>query len=188
MKKRTILPVTAALIISAVSCGQSAQQKTAAEQPESLEISEESQNSGYLKIVGDSVEIPSFEIALKLSEKAEEKLKADTESVVVIAYFSGKAIADIPEKYADMADYGFNFLTCKIELTDERVARFEHIKFSKELYDLLADKDITLLINVVSGRKSSEYNILDCETLENSMSNVMGKRFTLNGTLIEIDN
>jgi len=153
-----------------------------------LEISEEFQNSGYLKIVGDSVEIPSFEIALKLSEKAEEKLKTYAESVVVFAYFSGKAIANVPEKYADLVDYGFNFLTSKIELTDERVARFEHIKFSKELYDLLEDKDITLLINVVSGGRFSEYNILDCEILENRMSNVMGKRFTIAGTLIEINN
>ena len=173
------------LLIFAASCGQSAQKKTAPEQTKSLEVSEEPQNSGYLKMVGDFVEIPSFEIALTLSEKAEEKLKAYNESVVVFAYFSGKAIANVPEKYADLVDYGFNFLTCHIELTDERVARFEHITFPKEVYDLLEDKDITLLINVCSGGRFSEYNLLDCDILEDSMSNVIGKRFTIAGTLID---
>ena len=53
---------------------------------EHSEVIEKSQNSGYLKIVGDSVEIPYFEIELKLSEKAEEKLKKDNESVIVKAF------------------------------------------------------------------------------------------------------
>jgi len=187
MKKFIFLITTAALFLGA-SCGQSAQKQSEVAQTKSPEISEAFQNADYLKIVGDSVEIPSFEITLKLSEKAEEKLMADAESVVVIAYFSGKTIENIPEKYADIADYGFNFLTCKIELTDERVARFEHVKFSKEIYDLLADKDISLLINVVSRGRFSEFNILDCDILENRMSNVRGKRFTLTGKLIDNEN
>ena len=41
------------------------------------EVIEGTQSSDYLKIVGDSVEIPSFEIELILSDKAEEKLKTD---------------------------------------------------------------------------------------------------------------
>jgi len=155
---KKLLFITVVIMISALSCGQNSQKQVAVEQAESMEISEDIQDPGYLKIVGDSVEIPSFEIVLKLSEKAEEKLKADAETVIVAAYFSGTAIADVPEKYADLVDYGFNFLTKEIELTNERVARFEHIKFSKELYDLLEDKDISLLINVVSGRRSSENN------------------------------
>ena len=51
---------------------------------EHSEVIEEFQNSGYLKIVGDLVEIPYFEIELKLSEKAEEKLKTDNETVMLI--------------------------------------------------------------------------------------------------------
>ena len=146
------------------------------------------QDSGYLKIVGDSVEIPWFEIELKLSEKAEEKLKADNESIIVAAYFEGSVNENIPEKYKEGVEFGrLHLLTYQIELTDKRLAQFENVKFSKDLYDLLENKDIDLLINVFSGRKSTEFNILRCDILADSMSNVIGKRFTINGKLIYND-
>ncbi|MCL2312673.1 MAG: hypothetical protein FWC41_09370 [Firmicutes bacterium] len=144
-------------------------------------------DSGYLKIVGDTVEIPAFEIALKLSDKAEEKLKTDNETVIVMAYFTGIAKAEhLPDKYKDRAGFGgeLHLLSYPIELSDQRLARFENIKFSKELYDLLDNKDIQLLINVYSGRKSSMDNLLDCDILQDFMSEIKDKRFTLNGKLI----
>ena len=83
------------------------------------ELVEESQNLDYLKIIGDSVEIPFFEIELKLSKKAEEKLKTDNETIIVMAYFEG---------YTDRKNLKvLDILSYPIELTDERLARFENI-------------------------------------------------------------
>ena len=154
-----------------------------------IEQTEQLQNSDCLKIVGDSVEIPSFEIELKLSEKAEEKLKNDKESIIVMAYFTSTPVEDIPDKYKDNVDrLGCLFLLShSIELTDKRLARFEHIKFPKDLYDLAADKDIQLLVNVFSGRRSSDLNLLDCDIIEDSMSQIKGKKFIINGKLISGD-
>jgi hypothetical protein len=150
--------------------------------------------SDYLKIVSDSVEIPFFEIELKLSKKAEEKLKTDNETVIVSATFESNLLNDediilnnknIPQEYKERVEYGrLYLLSHRIELTDERLVRFENIKFHKNLYDLLEDKDIMLLINVFSGRRSFENNILDCDILYDSMNKIKEKRFIIRGKLI----
>ena len=171
--------------------GKLIQEKTDTLNIEHSEVIEEFQNSGYLKIVGDLVEVPYFEIELKLSEKAEEKLKTDNETVIVMAHFTYFQEDKIyPEKYQDKLYFGeLMLLSYPIELTDERLAKFENVKFPKDLYDLFGEnKDINLLINVCSGRKSSEYNLLHCDILQNSMSEIKGKKFTIKGKLIYNDN
>ncbi|MDD2636775.1 MAG: hypothetical protein PHW82_14885 [Bacteroidales bacterium] len=146
---------------------------------------EQKLDTHYLITTGDSVEIPSFEIELKLSKKAETKLKNDNESVIVMAFFTGEPIENIPDKYKHKVEMGeLWLLSYPIELTDKRIAKFENLKFHKDLYDLLKNKDIRLLINVYSGRKSTDVNILDCEILQDNMSNINGKQFTINGKLI----
>ena len=155
---------------------------------EKSKLIEQKQGLNYLKIIGDSVEIPSFDIELKLSEKAEKKLKNNNESVIVMAYFSGDPIENIPNKYVDNLEMNELFLlSYPIELNDKRLAKFENIKFPLELYNLLANKDIRLLINVYSGRKSTNSNLLDCGILQGSMSKIKGKRFTIKGKLIYDD-
>lgn len=152
------------------------------------ELIEQKLDTNYLIKVGDSVEIPSFEIELKLSEKAEEKLKNDNETVIVMAFFTGEPIENIPDKYKDKVEMDELWLfSYSVELTDKRIAKFENLKFHKDLYDLLKDKDIRLLINVFSGRKSTDVNLLDCGILQDNISNIKGKRFTINGKLIYND-
>ncbi len=147
-------------------------------------------STSYLKIVGDSIEIPSFEIALKLSENAEEKLKKDKETIIVKAIFYGNPIENLPEKYRHLNDEiigGLMLLTHSIELTDSRIVKFENLKFSKKLYPLLEDKDIRLLINVVSGRKSTDLNLLGCHSLQGRISKIKNKRFIIKGRLLHSD-
>jgi hypothetical protein len=153
---------------------------------EDSEINIQTQSFDYLQIVGDSVLIPSFEIELKLSTKAEEKLKAENETVIVQAYFDGIIdCKNIPDKYKDRIAFGIlHLISHSVELTDERLARFNNIKFSKELYDLLENKDIMLLINVFSGRKSSDSNLIDCGIIEGFMSELKEKKYTIYGKLI----
>ena len=176
------------LIIFFFACGNPAKKNSI--DKSAIELSD-SINTEYLKIVGDSVEIPYFEIELKLSDKAEKKLKTDNESIIVMAYFTYFQEDKIyPEKYKDNVDYSgeLMLLSYPIELTDKRLAIFENVKFSKDLYDLFGEnKDIDLLINVFSGRKSCEDNILDCTILQNPMSKIKGKRFTIEGKLIYND-
>ena len=75
----------------------------------------------YFKVVGDSAEIPSFEIQVDLSEKAEKKLKNKKESIIVAAYFSG--IPKDTTKYMEDGEYAVG--THNIELTVSRTAKFQ---------------------------------------------------------------
>jgi hypothetical protein len=139
-------------------------------------------DSNYLVFTGDSVEIPSFEIEVSLSTKAEQKLKNDKETIIVKAFFSGIPKDTTLEEYKKEGQLGV--VSSEIELFTSRVAVFRGIRFSKLMYDSLADKDINLLINIYSGRRSSKDNLLNCDILEDKMSHIKGRRFTIKGKLI----
>lgn len=142
-----------------------------------------SKDSNYLQIVGDSIEIRPFEIDVSLSPKAEEKLKEDKETVIVAAFFTGEPKDTTTREYRDNGEI---FVTSrKIELTESRKAKFEGIKFSKGLYDSLSSKDINLLINVFSGRRSTNVNLLDCGIISLKMSRLESSSDTIKGRLIE---
>lgn len=140
----------------------------------------------YLEQKGDSIEIPEFHILLDLSDKAENTLSGSEETIVVYALFTGQPIEKIPEKYKDKIDVDGLFIrSYSIELKKSRKASFNGIRFHKDIYNVLADKNIKVLINVFSGRKSSPDNILSCDILQEKVSDVVGKSFTLKGKLIK---
>lgn len=136
--------------------------------------------SDYFKVIGDSAEIPSFEIEIQLSEKAGKLLEQKKESVIVTAYFSGTPKDST--KYMEDGEYAVG--THSIELTDSRTAKFTGVKVSKEMYESLSDKDIQILINVYSGRRSSKMNLLECDILAKPISEARGQKFILKGKLI----
>lgn len=129
----------------------------------------------------DSIVIPPFEIEVIQSALAGDSLAAVNETVIVSAYFWGD-----PLKEKDQNEMGQLDIAAKdIELIgSDRVARFEGITFSKKQYAKLDDKEIRVLINIYSGRKSSEYNLLTCGILDEPVSVFAHKRFTMGCTLI----
>lgn len=135
------------------------------------------------KVTGDSIEVPMFEIEVKLAPRAEKKLKDDHETIVVQAYFSGIPTDTTGEQYREEGRIPVG--SQKVELTQPGVARFEGIKISKTDFESLANKDFEVLINIYSGRKSIDLNLLNCDILAEPISKVRGQRHTLNGDLIQ---
>ena len=135
----------------------------------------------FYNVVGDSIVIPTFEIEVSNSSKAGRTLANRKETVIVSAMFNGE-----PLSAQDRDDIGMMpVLDKNIELSGKNhVARFEGLKFSRKQLDKLADKDINLLINVFSGRKSSEDNLLDCGIMQMKASEFGNKRFVLSCKLI----
>lgn len=131
---------------------------------------------------GDSVEVPSFEIQLQLSDKAEKTLRQKKETVIVMAYFLGIPKDTTSKEYMESGEKSLG--SKSIELTTERTAKFTGVKVAKKDVALLTDPDYRVLINIYSGRKSSENNLLDCEILEDSISKVKNKAHVLKGKLI----
>jgi hypothetical protein len=140
---------------------------------------------GYYKLDGDSLIIPSFEIEVNLTPKADKKIKENKETIIVAAYFSGKPKDTTSKEYRN--DGKIFVTSAKIELNDARIAKFEGVKFSKTLYDSLASKDIQLLVNIYSGRKSTQDNLLNGGFLSEKMSNVKGKLLPMKAKLIYND-
>ncbi len=139
-------------------------------------------NIGYYKPDGDSLIIPSFEIEVSLTAKANQKLKDNKETIIVAAFFTGQPKDTTSKQYLENGEMGIAY--SERELSNSRIAKFDGVKFSKSLYDSLADKDIQLLINIYSGRKSTDVNLLDCDILQDKMSNIKNKRFNIKGKLI----
>jgi len=142
------------------------------------------ETSDLYTVEGDSMVIPTFEIEIRTSAKAGRTLRTKKETVIVSAFFSGDPIDD-----KDRDDDGLMAIS---QATQElagntRVARFENLKFSRAAFNKLKDKDIELLINVYSGRKSSDDNLLSCSILHIKASQFGNKRFSLGCSLIEED-
>ncbi|HEY5367506.1 MAG TPA: hypothetical protein VIJ75_00820 [Hanamia sp.] len=137
---------------------------------------------GYFKLDGDSLIIPSFEIGVKLSSNAKAKLLEDKETIIVSASFMGVPKDTTSAAFLESGEIGI--AGKDMELRNDDIAKFENIKFSKLLYDSLSDKDIQLLINVFSGRRSSTDNVLSCGIVQEKMSKVKGKKFTIDCKLI----
>ena len=140
------------------------------------------QDTGAMLEVGDSILLPAFEIEVTLSDAAQKKILDDKETIIVKAYLSGqpKDLAAI-----EVSEMGLLFLAeAQVELEGAGVARFDKVKLSKEAYEALADKDFEVLINIYSGRRSSEYNILNADLLQEPISRVTGERHALHAKLI----
>ena len=142
-------------------------------------------NTHYFRLDGDSVVILPFEIEISLSHRAREKMENNGETIVVSAVFTGTPKDSAGAKFGE--DGSFYVASADIEIPYGQIARFDSIKFSKILYDQLANKDIELGVNVFSGRKSSRDNLLNCEPLFDKVSNIVNKKFILKGKLISGD-
>jgi hypothetical protein len=133
---------------------------------------------------GDSLVIPTFEIEVSNSPQSGKTLAKKKETIIVSAMFYGLPLD--PNEKAKGEDGFLSFGNKEIELTgNSRVARFEGLKFSKKQLALAESKDIDLLINIYSGRKSSENNLLNCGILDMKASAFANKRFVLGCQLID---
>jgi hypothetical protein len=140
------------------------------------------QQKKYLRSDRDSIIVNPFEIEIELTDKAKERITSSNETIVISIFYYGYPK---DEKDANSENDGTLYLAgAEKEITYGQIARFENVKISKIDYDKLIDKDFDLNLNVYSGRKSSQHNLLNCEPLFDKVSNVANKRFTLKGKLI----
>jgi len=120
-----------------------------------------------------TIVVPEFSIAVKLSETAQKKLQTIHESVLVIAYFDGDPL---PGKGKDNSPMRGVVLGNDEKLVDtNNVATFSDTKISQSNWNDLSSKDYYVTINVVSARKSSKDNLLDCAVPIDRISTFAGK-------------
>ncbi|MEL1256227.1 hypothetical protein AAEO57_20770 [Flavobacterium sp. DGU38] len=166
------------LIFTLISCNKSKKENQKTIEKNKTEITKSNK---------DSIIVPTFEIQLNLTQKAEKKLKDENESVIIDVEFIGEPNKRIIEtkKFEIYDENGDLTIGSKrVELEKERTIKFENCKVSKSLLKLLKNKTYEVRINVFSGRKSSEDNLIDCDFLQENIELIKNKRITLNGKLI----
>jgi hypothetical protein len=134
----------------------------------------------YFKIDKDSITVLPFEIGISLSPKAKDKIIHNKETIIVNVSLTGSP----KDSTLRSRDGNFYVAWAEQEITYGQFARFDHIKFSRKVYDQLTDKDVNINVFFYSGRKSSKDNLLDGDLLSDRISNVVNKQFTLKGRLI----
>lgn len=128
-----------------------------------------------------------YRVEVSLSEKAKKKLNESKETVIVIAYFTGTAKAGIPfRQYKQYASRPgpIGLGETEIEVSPGKTADFSDLKLNQGALPLLDHSGPQLLINVVSGRKSSENNLLDCDIYEGPLKSVVGTSIPIHCKLI----
>lgn len=131
---------------------------------------------------GDSVILPAFEITVQLSQTAEQKLRNANETIIVSAMLSGIPKDTTLKEYREWGEFPLG--NVDIEIPAPGTARFDNAKILKSDFEKLSSKDIQVLINVFSGRKSTGDNLLDCDILQEPISKVRQQENVLKGKLI----
>ncbi len=137
---------------------------------------------GFYILDGDSILVPPFEIEISLSPKAKERIVDSNETIIVDISLEGTPKDSSKVRLEE--DGSFYVGSSTKEISYGQIARFDHLKFPKKIYDQLADKDVDLSVNVYSGRKSSPNNLLNVDFLSDKVSNIINRHFTLKGKLI----
>lgn len=128
-----------------------------------------------------------FRVEVSLSEKAKKKLNESKETVIAIAYFTGTVRGGIPfRQYKQYASRPgpIGLGETEIEVSPGKPADFSDLKLNQGALPLLDSSGPQLLINVVSGRKSSENNLLDCDIYEGPLKSVVGTSIPIHCKLI----
>lgn len=144
-----------------------------------------------LEIQGDKIIVPDFKLEVNLSDEAVKKLKDNKESVIASFYLYGDVDENVlPEKFKKLlGPTGIKLSSFDVEKRDINQSNefnVNNLTFTKELYDLLIDKDILININVYSGRRIFKDNILDMEAYDSELSEIIAhsSHINLNGRLL----
>jgi hypothetical protein len=108
----------------------------------------------------NTVAVPTFIISIKLSPMAEAKLHDLKETILVIAYFDGDPLPGQGHYNPPFRDVYLGEGERLVDPTN--VATFADTKISQSAWNRLDDKNYFVTINVVSARKHSKNNLLDC--------------------------
>ena len=114
------------------------------------------------------VSLPQFTVTTELSDRAAQRLVCAQETIVVSADFFGYPIAAARK----LASPGLGELPVgqqRREMKAAGVAEFGNIPCDAATVRLLEGEDVKVLINVFSGRRSNEKNILDCDIFQDSV-------------------
>ena len=138
--------------------------------PDSLDPREPSQLVGFDNY-NKQVPLPDFSVTVTLSDRARAKFQESKETIIVLAYFADKIG---PEEKLSLGKAEF-------ELQQPGTVSIKNVILFKENVEALRNPDYEVLINVFSGRRSSDKNLLSCKPshLQGPISTFQKKSFSI---------
>lgn len=126
-----------------------------------------------------------YTVNVSLSHAAAEKINAQKETVLVNTFFEGEPLPDISVP-PEIMEYGRVYLGEEvIELHEAGTATFSGDGLISDYLGYINKDDLTILINVWSGRKSSSFNIISCGIFYGKLSEIVNSNIDITCKLIE---
>jgi len=114
-----------------------------------------------------SYPIPAFSVQVTLSSKATARLAALREGMTVVAYYTGEP-SPAGRRHADQMGQ-INLGSQEVALNGS-TANFSGKTVKATEIEWVKDRDVQLLINVYSARRSGPNNLLDCGIYEDAVA------------------
>jgi hypothetical protein len=131
--------------------------------------------------------LSGFSVAITLSDEARKKLIDSKEKVVVISFFTGSPKQGVPltqyKRYLSRPG-PIGLGEVEVEVPPGKIAEFGEIKLNQDALAQIDEQGPQLLVNVVSGRKSSADNLIECDIYEGALKSVQGKSIPIKCKLI----
>lgn len=128
--------------------------------------------------------VPGFRVQIIYSDKARAELKRRQETVVILGYPFGFPAKSAPRNIVSKQGEIGIADDLRAEIQPGQVANIPTLTLDGSNFKYLTAAGIQILINVVSGRKSSPDNLLNCDIYEGPLKKVQGQAIPIHCKLI----
>jgi hypothetical protein len=150
-----------------------------------VEHSESEQRAATEKAVIHVSGSPEFSVSVRLSDTAKKKLLDSKETIIVVGYFAGHPKQGTELRYLDIKSGLVDLGDVEVEIHPGETATFNDLKLKPDALARIDSRGPSILINVVSGRKSSKDNLLDCEVYDGTLESIHRRTIEIPCQLIE---
>ena len=130
-----------------------------------------------------TLEWPEIVVDVTLSDKAKKELMDRKETLRAFGYYSGSPMPGALKKYVDdEGEIGLGAFDVEFALGSS--ARIPKVTGKRDAFEQTDKETPIVLITVVSGRKSSKNNLLDCGIFEDRLEKIRDGRVPITCKLI----
>ena len=139
--------------------------------------------SGHAQTPQTGNKVPGFQVKVAFSPKATQDLARRKETIVVFGYLYGlpKPLTPRPPHVTDMGEIGLGDF--KTEVKPGETARFPELNVNRSALTQIAGPP-HVLVNVVSGRRSTHDNLLNCSIYQGELRKVQKQDLPIQCKLI----
>jgi hypothetical protein len=126
-----------------------------------------------------------FSVNVQLSKTASTKLIDNKETIVVAGTFTGHPKQGTEARYLDIKSGDVDLGDVKQEIRPGETAIFDQLNLNPDAMARIDSQGLHIVMDVVSGRRSSKDNLLDCDDYDGGFESIRGRTIVIRCQLIE---